>query len=61
MADETLREQIQAVREDVAYIRAKIDILPDHEDRLRTLERRQWGPIGSAVAVLLAVFGIHIF
>lgn len=60
MADETMREQLQVVREDVAYIRAKIDALPDHENRLRTLEKRQLGVFGSALATLVALLGIHI-
>lgn len=57
MAD--LREDITQIREDVAYIKAKVEIIPDHEVRLRGLERWRWGLVGTSLTTALAVFGIH--
>lgn len=53
-----LAEDVATVREDVAYIKAHIESLPDHETRIRSLERWKYGIPGSALAALLAFF-IH--
>jgi hypothetical protein len=53
-----LANDMSAVREDVAAIKAHIEALPDHEIRLRTLERWKYGIPGGAIVALLALF-IH--
>lgn len=53
-------EEFQALREDVAYIRGKIDSLPEYEKldgRVRDLEKWKWGLPASLIAALLALFG----
>lgn len=50
-----LHEDLFAIREDVAYIKAKIESLPDHEHRLRSLERWRYGVPGSVIAAVLAL------
>lgn len=53
--DETLAQ----IRVDVADIRARIESLPDHEKRLRSLERFRYGVPGTAVlAVLLSIVAL---
>jgi len=52
----TLVEDITRVREDVAYIKAKIDALPDHEKRLRSLERWRYGIPGGLLVTLISLF-----
>lgn len=47
------------LREDVAYIRAKIEMLPDHENRIRRLEKAMWGLPASIIATVAAFFGFH--
>jgi hypothetical protein len=59
MAD-GIRDELAAIREDVAYIRAKVEILPDHEDRLRKVEKRQWGMPAGVLVALMAALGVHI-
>lgn len=59
-----LREEITAIREDVSYIRAKIEVIPDHEGRLRSLERFRYAfpstaIIGAAMAVASLVVALH--
>lgn len=48
-----------ALREDVGYIRAKVERIPELEERTRKLEKRIWGVPGSLLVALLAAFGIH--
>lgn len=56
MADlDKLQEDVARVREDVAAIKERIDALPDHEQRLRSLERWKWG---LPLAGLLSLFGL---
>jgi hypothetical protein len=50
---------LRETREDVAYIKAKIEVVPDHESRIRALEKKVWGFAGVAT-VLSAVAGILI-
>jgi hypothetical protein len=38
---------------DIAYIKAKIEVLPDYERRLRSLEKWRWAIPGSLIAALL--------
>jgi hypothetical protein len=59
-----LHEEVSAIREDVAYIRAKIEVIPDHEGRLRSLERFRYAfpstaIIAAAVAVASLVVAVH--
>lgn len=51
-----LAQDLSAVKEDVAYIRAKVEAIPDHEERLRSLERWKWG---LPVTAILAFFGLY--
>jgi hypothetical protein len=51
-----ISEDMAQVREDVAYIKAKIEQLPDHEVRIRALERWRWGIPGGLIAAVLAFF-----
>lgn len=44
----------------LSYIQAKVETLPDHEDRIRKLERRVWGVPGSMMVALMAALGFHI-
>lgn len=50
-----IEDDVAAVREDVAYMRAKIEALPDHETRIRRIERWMYGIPAS---LLVAVGGI---
>lgn len=43
----------------VVKVEAKVEALPDLEDRVRKLERRQWGLPASIFTALLALVGIH--
>lgn len=49
---ETAEEKLHRIAEDVSYIKSKIETIPDHEARIRSLERWKWG--GGAVTALLA-------
>ena len=50
-----ITDEIAAIREDVAYIKAKIETLPDHETRLRSLERFRYAIPGvSALSLIVA-------
>lgn len=40
-------------------IEAHTEVLPDHEERIRKLEKRQWGIPGSLLVAVLAALGIH--
>lgn len=50
---------VSDVREDVAFIKAKVEAIPDHEDRIRWLEKWKWGLpatlITSVAAGILAI------
>jgi hypothetical protein len=50
-----ISEDLSVVREDVAFIKAKIEALPDHETRIRRVERWMYGLPASLV---LAVLGL---
>ena len=52
-------EDIIQIREDMAYIKARIEALPDHEIRLRSLERFRYAVPGSTV-VALVVSGLGL-
>lgn len=56
MSDEyiSLQEQIAAIREDTGYIRSKLEVVDDHEDRLQKVEHRVWSVPGSLIAALVA-------
>jgi hypothetical protein len=59
-----ISEELAAIREDVAYIKAKIESLPDHETRLRTLERFRYAIPGVSVlsfivAAITAAVALH--
>jgi hypothetical protein len=54
-----MEDKINQIAEDVAYIKAKIEVIPVHEDRLRALEKRVWGIPASLIAAVLAVLGIQ--
>lgn len=43
----------------VVKVEAIVTVLPDHEERLRTIEKRQWGLPASLLIALLSMFGIH--
>ncbi len=54
-----ISEDLARVREDVAFIKSKIEALPDHETRIRVLERFRYAVpstalLGLAVAVATA-------
>lgn len=51
--EEHILDLLTATREDVADIKARIESLPDHETRLRSLERFRYGVPGSAFLALL--------
>lgn len=63
-----LHDDVAHVREDVAYIRAKIETVletqADHETRIRSSERWRYAlptsAVGALMSVALALFGIHI-
>ena len=57
--DNTLRDLLIETREDVSYIKAKIEAVPDHENRIRSLERKVWGFAGVA-GIAAAVVGAFI-
>lgn len=44
----------------LARIEVRVEVLPDHEDRIRKVERRIWGVPGSLLVALLAVLGVHV-
>jgi hypothetical protein len=47
-----ISEDLIAVREDVAFIKAKIETLPDHETRIRRVEKWMYGiPVSALVAL----------
>lgn len=50
-----IKDDIAAIREDVAYIKAKIESLEDHEVRIRGLERWRYTIPGSAIAATVAL------
>jgi hypothetical protein len=54
-----MEQKINQIAEDVAYIKAKIEVIPQHEARLRSLEKRVWGIPASLLATILAVLGIQ--
>lgn len=41
-------------------IEAHTEVLPDHESRIRSLEKRSWGIPASVLVALAAALGIHI-
>lgn len=41
-------------------IEAHTEALPDHESRIRKLEKLQWGLPGTLIVALLAALGIHL-
>lgn len=52
-------EEWAALREDVGYIKAKIEVVPDHEERIRSLERKFWG-VSAAISAIAAFFGFSL-
>jgi hypothetical protein len=56
-------DAISEVRTDVAVIKSKIGDLPDHEQRIRSLERRSWSLAGFATiaGAALSQFVTRIF
>lgn len=46
-----------AIYDRLARIEARVDAIPDHEDRIRSLEKRFWGIPGSLLVALMALFG----
>lgn len=56
---EDLHESLTVVREDVAFIKAKVEAIPDHEQRIRFLERWKWGlpaTLITSITVAVAAF-----
>jgi hypothetical protein len=52
-------EILTQIRVDVADIKARIEMLPDHESRIRILERFRYAvPGAAALAVAVAVSGL---
>lgn len=55
------QDEWAALREDVGYIKAKIEVLPSLDERVRDLEKKWWQfPAAGVLSALLAVFGITI-
>lgn len=54
-------EEWSALREDVGYIKAKIEKVEDHEVRIRDLEKTKWlgGGLAALVGALSGFFGHH--
>lgn len=49
------------IRVDVADIKARIEAVPDHENRIRSLERFRYSVPGTAIlGVLLAIAGLAV-
>lgn len=48
------------VREDVAYIKAKIEVIPDHEARIRFIERWKYGLPATLVTAVIALAGVVV-
>jgi 50S ribosomal subunit-associated GTPase HflX len=57
MGEETLATLIRETREDVADIKARIESLPDHEGRLRSLERFRYAVPGAALVGVAVALG----
>ena len=58
-----LYNTLSDIRTNVAVIKEKVESLPDHEKRIRGLERFRWIIVGGA-AVLTPIWGsvkFHIF
>jgi hypothetical protein len=52
-------KRLNQISVDVAVIRERIEAIPDHEVRIRKLEKRTWGVPASLFAAVLALFGVH--
>lgn len=54
-------DKINAIHQDVAYIKAKIEDLPDHESRIRSLERfRYTFPSVAIIGLVVALTGVAL-
>lgn len=53
------QEEWASLREDVGYIKARIEGVPALEERVREVEKRQWmlGGIAAVVAAIAGFFG----
>jgi hypothetical protein len=43
----------------VVRVEAKIEALPDHENRIRKIEKLQWGFPATLLVALFSLVGIH--
>jgi hypothetical protein len=56
-----LHEKVDQLVSDVSYIKAKIEIVGDHEERLRVLERFRHGfPSIAVLALTVGMLGLAI-
>ena len=57
---EEMHETLTRVREDVSYIKAKIEVIPDHEVRIRFIERWKYGLPATLVTSVVALIGVAL-